>query len=162
MEKFSQKWAVVALLDSVAEGSEFYFTDIPLHVTLAGVFKIDYNGIKLSEELSELISDQEPFTITVGERDMFGPAEDVSVMRIIKSPELLALYNKIHTWLVQSGAEYNEPHYEGLNFLPHSTVQKSALLHTGEVKHIKSVSIIDLLPNGDGYQRKVFKTIHFK
>jgi len=44
MQKFTQKWAIIALLENTNEGAEFYFTDFPLHLTVAGVFKIDHDG----------------------------------------------------------------------------------------------------------------------
>lgn len=162
MEKFTQKWAIVALLEQVAEGTEFYYTDFPLHITLAGVFKIDYDGMRLKNELPRVLSDQKPLLITVGEKDIFGPDKDVAVMRIMKTPELMSLYDKIYSWLNQSGAVHNEPQYEGTDYLPHSTMQKAARLIPGETRQIQSVSIVDLFPNGDGLRRKVFKTIEFK
>jgi 2'-5' RNA ligase len=162
MEKFTQKWAVIALLEEVDEGSEFYYTDFPLHVTLAGVFKIDQEGSWLAKELVDILAGQKAFSVTTDIKDMFGPNKDVAVMKIVKTPELMDLYSKIHNWLLASGAIYNEPEYQGAGYLPHSTFQKSDLLKEGEIKHIKSISIIDLFPNGDGYQRKVFKTIELE
>jgi len=90
---------------------------------------------------------------------MFGPNEDIAVMKIEKTSELMELYSKIHGRLLESGAVYNEPNYQGVGFLPHSTIQKSGKLITGQKANIDSVSIIDLFPNGDGCQRKVFKAI---
>lgn len=162
MEAFTQKWAIIAMLEAVPDGVEFYHTDFPLHITLAGVFAIDKNGPWLAEGLSDLLTDQEMFDVQADKKDMFGPNKDVPVMRIIKTPELLSMYGKIHRWLLESGAIYNEPRYQGDGYLPHSTFQKSGVLNENEVRQIKSVSIIDLFPNGDGYQRKVFKTVELR
>lgn len=160
MEKLTQKWAIVALLEDVVEGADFYYTDFPLHITLAGVFKIEHDGAWLASELSKLLSDQEAVSVTVGERDMFGPNKDIAVMRIMQTPELMSFYTKIHDWLIKAGAVYNEPQYQGTGYLAHSTFQKSGSLREGETRLIKSISIIDLFPNGDGYRRKIYKTIH--
>ncbi len=162
MEDLTQKWAIIALMENVQDGAEFYYTDFPLHITLAGVFAINKKGLWLAERLTNLLMDQKTFKIQTGKKDMFGPNKDVAVMKIMKSPELLGMYNKIHSWLLESGAIYNEPQYQGYGYLPHSTFQKSGLLNENEVRQIKSVSIIDLFPNGDGYKRKVFKTIELK
>ena len=159
MEKLTQKWAIISLLENAPEGSEFYYTEFPLHVTLAGVFKIDKDGGCLANKLTNLLVGQHSFEIEADDKDMFGPNKDVAVMKIKKNTGLMDLYGKIYTWLDNSGAVYNEPTYQGKSYLPHSTFQKSGILQSGESKHIKSVSIVDLLPNNDGYQRKIFATI---
>jgi 2'-5' RNA ligase len=162
MEEFTQKWAIIALLEDVRDGATFYYTDFPLHITLAGVFAINKDGSWLAEGLSDLLTGQKRFEVQADKKDMFGPHKDVAVMKIAKTPELTSLYSKIHQWLLESGARYNEPQYQGSNYLPHSTFQKSGLLHEDETRQIKSVSIIDLFPNGDGHQRKICKTIKFE
>lgn len=159
MEEFTQKWAVISLLKDASEGSSFYYTDFPLHVTLAGVFKIDKPGMRIVDEMQKVLSHQSPFIIEGDEQDMFGPNRDIPVMRIKKSSELLQLYTLVHDRLVTLGAIYNSPAYQGSGYIAHSTFQKSGKLAKGEKRQLSSVSIIDLLPNGDGYQRKIFKTI---
>jgi 2'-5' RNA ligase len=162
MEKLTQKWAIIALLKDIQDGTGFYYTDFPLHITLAGVFAINKSGLWLIESLTNLLTDQKTFDVQTDKKDMFGPNKDVAVMKIVKSPELVSFYDKIHKWLLESGAIYNEPQYQGDDYLPHSTFQKSSSLNENETLQIKYVSIIDLFPNGDGYQRKVFKTIELK
>lgn len=159
METFTQKWAIISLLEDTPEGSEFYYTDFPLNVTLAGVFAVDRNGQQLVADLTELLSRQPQVEIEVEEKDMFGPKKNVAVMKIKKTPELMDLYQHIHGWLKGSGAKYNSPEYQGDDYLPHSTLQKTGSLTQGEKSILRSVSLIDLYPNNDGYQRRIFKTI---
>lgn len=159
MEEFTQKWAIIALLDDTKEGSVFHFTEFPMHITIAGVFDTDQNGRQLADQLSKLLRDQRSFTVEAGPKDMFGPNKDVPVMRTNDSIELMTLYQKIHTWLTSLGATYLQPQYQGEGYLPHSTIQKSGALREGEHRLIQSVSLVDLYPNNDGRQRKIFKTI---
>lgn len=159
--KFTQKWAIISLLENATEGSEFHYTEFPLHVTLAGVFKVSHNGDRITDELSTLLKDQKSVAIKAKAEVMLGTNHDIAAMKIEQSAELLNLYNKIHNWLVVSGAVYNEPQYQGEGYLPHSTHQKSGRLLAGQEAHITSVSIIDLLPKGDGYKRRIHKTIDF-
>ena len=159
MEKFTQKWAIISLLEDVDEGSVFYYTDFPLHVTLAGVFAIDKDEGQLVKELADLLSSQQPVVIEADKKDMFGPEKNIAVMRIKKSRELMKLYGLIYNWLNESGVVYNTPEYQGDGYLPHSTFQKSASLAAGEQRILQSVSLIDLFPNQDGYSRKISKTI---
>ena len=162
MEKFTQKWAIVSLLQNVPDGSLFYYTDFPLHVTLAGVFSINKSGSDIIHEIQQLTIDQPSFEIEGDEKDMFGPDRNIAVMKIKRSQELLELHSKIHERLVALGAVYNSPEYQGAGYVAHSTFQRSGKLNTGEKRRISSVSLIDLFPNGDGYQRKVFKSIRLK
>lgn len=159
MEKFTQKWAVISLLDDVDEGSEFYYTDFPLHVTLAGVFAIDKTGQELVDELRNVLADKGQVEIEAVQKAMFGPHKDIAVMMIKKSASLMSLYSAIYEWLKRSGAAYNSPGYQGEGYLPHSTFQKTGSLEPGEKRLIKSVSLIDLFPDHDGHQRKIFKSI---
>lgn len=159
MESFTQKWAIIALLEDHQEGSEFHYTDTPLHVTLAGIFKIDKSGSELSAELAELLTGQPPVEIEASKRDMFGPDKDIPVMKIKKTPDLMALHQQIDEWLQHSGAVYNSPEYQGQGYLPHSTFQKSTSLSEGEKRILSSISLVDLYPDSDGYRRKISKTI---
>jgi 2'-5' RNA ligase len=161
MEKLTQKWAIIAPLQSVQEGSEFSPSDFPLHMTLAGVFAIEFDGATLSEKLSALLAHQAPFEVTAGTEDFFGPNKDIAVMTLQRTPELMALYNTIHNELITLNAIFNTPQYEDEGYIPHSTKQKHAIVTNGESVLIDSVSIIDLFPNGDGHRRKIFKTIQF-
>jgi 2'-5' RNA ligase len=162
MEKFTQKWAISSLLEKVSEGSEFYYTEFPLHITLADVFKVNQDGLWLATELTKLLANQESFVLTAAKQAMFGPDENIAVVTIEKSEELMGLYRKIHAWLNSVGVHYNEPQYQGEGYSPHSTVQKTGQLQQGQKVSIQSVSIVDLLPSGNGHQRKIFKTIELK
>lgn len=159
MEKFTQKWAVISLLEDAAEGSEFHYTDFPLHVTLAGVFAIDKNGPQLIHELDTLLAGKKRVWIEAEEKAMFGPAQDIAVMKVKKTPGLMQLYSAVYGLLKNAGAAYNSPEYQGESYLPHVTAQTTGSLVPGEKRLLKSVSLIDLFPNDDGYQRKILKTI---
>lgn len=161
MEKFTQKWAIIILLENHVDGSEFYFTDFPLHVTLAGVFAIKYSGAELIEMLQKLTATMNPFEMIADEEALFGDNKDIAVMKILQTPELMELYELIHNELLKRGVIFNTPRHEGNGYIPHSTYQKSGRLHSGEKVFAKSISLIDLLPNGDGLMRKITKTIQF-
>lgn len=159
METFTQKWAIISLLENATEGSEFYFTDFPLHLTLAGVFASNKDGAQLANGLADLLSRQPQIEIEADEKAMFGSNKDIAVMKVKKGPALMNLYQLIYEWLKSAGTQFNSPEYEGNGYIPHSTFQKTGLLSSGEKRTLKSVSLIDLYPHSDGYQRKIFKTI---
>jgi len=159
MQKLTQKWAVIAPLEKVTDGDIFYYTDFPLHITLAGVFAVDLEGAELAQALADSLRDQHAIRVTSHQKDWFGPNKDVGVMKIIMSQNLMNLYNTIHNGLLSLGAVFNEPQYEGEGYLAHATDQKSAVLKPQEHVVIDSIALVDLFPNNDGYQRKIFKTI---
>lgn len=159
MEVLTQKWVIAALLEEVDDGVMFLNTDWPLHITLAGVFAIDKNGSWLATELGRLLEDQAAVTVTAEEPAMFGVNQDVPVMKVQKTPELLGLYEKIHLWLTQSGAVFNSPQYESEGYAPHSTEQKTGKLEVGQQLTIKSISVVDMLPDSEGEQRRIIATI---
>lgn len=161
MEKFTQKWAVIIPLENHPDGSEFRFTDFPLHITLAGVFAIDDNGEQLEKMLSQIVLNVRPFEVVAEEEALFGDDKNIAVMKIRQTPELMNLYEVIHAELLKRGAVYNMPHHEGAGYIPHSTNQKSGRLHSGDKAIAKSVALVDLFPNGDGLMRKITKTIEF-
>jgi len=158
-EPLTQKWALNCLIEDVAEGTEYHFTNTPMHVTVAGVFALEKSGAWIASELAKLLSNQPAFEIEADSEARFGLNQDTAVMKIKKSEELMNLHSKIYSWLQASGAVFNFPQYEGTGFGPHSTFQKSGRLHPGEKRLITSVSLIDLFPHGDGYQRRIVKTI---
>lgn len=161
MEKFTQKWAIIIPLEEHSDGSEFYYTDFPLHITIAGVFAINNSGVELEKMLFELVKNVGAFEVIADEEALFGNEKDIAVMKIIQTPELMKLYRLIHDELLKRKAVFNMPHHEGNGYIPHSTYQKSGRLHPGEKVFAKSVSLIDLFPNDNGYMRKITKTIEF-
>lgn len=162
MPKYTQKWAIVSLLEDLEDGSQFSYTNFPLHVTLAGVFAIDKRGDQLASELSKILKNQRAFEIVADEKDLFGPDKSVAVMKIHSSSDLMSLYNHIYSWLVSENAAYNSPQYESDGYSPHSTFQKSGFLTKGEIRLLRSVSLIDLFPDKDADKRKIFRTIELK
>lgn len=161
MEKFTQKWAIIIPLENHPDGSEFYYTDFPLHITVAGIFTTKDSGAELEEMLHVLIKSTKPFEVVADEEALFGDNKDIAVMKIHTAPELIHLYELIHSELLKRGAVFNMPHHEGTGYIPHSTYQKSGRLHPSEKVVATSISLIDLFPDGDGLMRKIAKTIKF-
>lgn len=161
MEKLTQKWAIAAFFDDLEDGYEFHMSDNPLHVTLAGVFAIHYKGREIYAGLSELLQDQESFTVTAGDDAYWGENKDLNVVIMEESKEMSALLMKIYKHLLNNGAIFNEPQYEGSGHILHSTVQKSGRLKKGDKVPINKVSLVDMFPNSDGYRRRIIGTVKF-
>jgi 2'-5' RNA ligase len=93
-EEFTQKWAIISLLDDFPEGGEFYYTDFPLHVTLAGVFASELNGSQLGHALMDFLENERPVEVEVDRQEMFGPNKDIGVMLIKQNAELMGFYKR--------------------------------------------------------------------
>jgi hypothetical protein len=161
MEKLSQKWAIAAFFEDLDDGFEFHRTEIPLHVTLAGVFDIGIKGKELSVMLSDLLKDNSSFEIQAGDDALWGLNKDIQVVLIEESPDMSNLLMCIYEFLLANGAVFNEPQYEGNGHILHSTVQKSGRLQKGQVVEINKVSLVDMFPDNNGMRRRIVSTVRF-
>lgn len=161
MEKLTQKWCVAAFFDELEDGYEFHRTDIPLHITVAGVFATEDTSQVIFKSLFSLLSNQEPFAVTAGGDELWGNNKDLKVVIIEKSDVMSSLLMKIYEHLLKNGAVFNEPQYEGLGHKLHSTVQKSARLQKGDTVLINKVSLVDMFPDNDGMRRRIVGTVSF-
>lgn len=157
-ELFTQKWAIISLLEEKEEGHRFNHTDTPLHVTLAGVFAVELSGNLLAESMSDAMRGQPSIEVTAERRALFGPGKDISVTALCISDEVMQLHDRVYSWLGELGVVYNSPEYQGKGFLPHVTDQKSSILNVGDTCLLQSVSLIDLFPDGNGYERRIVST----
>jgi 2'-5' RNA ligase len=160
MQKLTQKWTVISLLEPMADGTEYFWKDWPVHITLADVFAIGWNGEELVENLAMSLADQKPVETTAGDDTLYGPADYRTKVTLIENtPELQKLHEDIIGLLQDGGVVFNSPQYVGEGYIPHSTVQKHGRLKKGDVVKIGSLTIVDMFPHGDGYRRRLVKTI---
>ncbi len=162
MQKLTQKWSLISLLEPVAEGYEFFWKDYPLHVTLASVFAVEWDDTDLLKKLTVLLANKKAVTTRAVQEGYWGDKGQYHVMLLEKTPAITNLHQEVHKLLLQSGAKFNQPEFEGEGYVPHSTIQKHARLYLGETIQINSLTLLDMFPNQDGYQRKIGPTISFK
>lgn len=159
MQRFSQKYTIIQLFEDVPEGTQFFWKDWPLHSTLADVFAIDWDAPTMIEKLTELLSSHTSATSVVEDDRFFGDEGQVQVALLRKTDDLVKLHHDVIELLEQGGWKPNDPQFAKEGFLPHSTVQKYARLNKGEKVAFNALTIIDMFPGGDPYQRRVLKTI---
>jgi len=159
MQPFTQKYAIIQLFENVAEGTEFPASDWPLHSTIADTFAIDWDVPTMVEKLTELLKDHAQATSEVEDDRFFGDNGQIQVTLIKKTDDLVKLHYDVIDLLEQGGWKPNDPQFAKEGFLPHSTVQPHSRLNKGDEVIFNTLSIIDMFPNQDPYQRKVLKTI---
>lgn len=156
---FSQKYTIIQLLESMPEGAQFSFTDWPLHVTIVDTFATDWDVSTMIRELGGLLADHSQAASVAESDTFFGPDKQTQVTLLQKTDSLTRLHNDATALLKNGGLRLNDPQFAGEGFVPHSTVQKQVKLHKGDQVVFNALTIIDMFPDKDPYQRKVLKTI---
>ena len=101
MQKFTQKYAIIQLLEDTHEGAEYDFRAWPLHVTIADVFAIDWSVSALSSELAVLLANQDQVHTTAAADTFFGPEKQIRVTLLTINTELADLHRRVVTMLEQ-------------------------------------------------------------
>lgn len=161
MQNFTQKYTLITLLEKINEGTEYPSTHWPLHVTIADTFAVDWSKNDLLKKLSALVANHQPVTAIADHDEYFGPQKQTQVTILDMSKELIALHNDVVGLLKSAGAIFNNPQYIGEGYRAHVTVQSHLRLHKGDLVNINGLTIVDMFPHEDPYQRKILKTISF-
>lgn len=159
MTQFTQKYTIIQLFEGLPEGTQFFWKDWPLHSTVVDVFAIDWGLSTMIEKLTQLLSTHTPATSVVEEDRFFGDQGRVQVALLRKTDDLVKLHYDVIEYLTQGGWKPNDPQFAKEGFLPHATVQNHTRLNKGDEVTFNALTIIDMFPGGDPYQRKVIKTI---
>jgi len=159
MQPFTQKYAIIQLFENVAEGTEFSANSWPLHSTIADTFAIDWDVPTMVEKLTDLLKDHAQATSEAEDDRFFGDSGQVQVALIKKTNDLVKLHYDVIELLEQGGWKPNDPQFAKEGFLPHATVQPHGRLNKGDEVIFNALSIIDMFPMEDPYQRKILKTI---
>lgn len=161
MQKLTQKYVIVHLIDNLPVGHEFSMSDWPLHITLADVFAIDGSPTDLLIDLETEFSSHSPIQSSVVGDEWFGEDKSVHVKLIKKTEELQQLHETILSILSNYKVRFNNPEYAHAGFKPHSTVQKNGQLDLGDTVTLDSLTLIDMFPDNNPSLRRVLGTVHF-
>ena len=153
MQKFSQKYTIVSLLEDLPVGYEFAMADWPQHVTLADVFAADMVAAK--NELEKLAGAQSSLKSTIVGEDHFGDDKSVHVLLLDKTPQLVELHEKIVKSLENHDVVFNNPQFTHGGFRPHTTVRDATKLKVDNDVVLNNVAVIDMFPNENPFRRKI-------
>ena len=159
MQQFTQKYTIIQLFKDIPEGTQFSASNWPLHVTIADTFAIDWDVPTMVEKLTQLLSSRTSATSVVENDRFFGDQRQVRVALLKKTDDLVKLHQDVIKVLERGGWKPNDPQFAKEGFLPHSTVQKHARLNKGDEVIFNALTIIDMFPGENPYQRRVIKTI---
>ncbi len=159
MQLFTQKYAIIQLFEDMPIGTQFSASNWPLHSTIADTFAINWDDAIMVEKLAELLKDHSQATSEVEDDRFFGDNGQVQVALIKKTDDLVKLHYDVIALLERGGWKPNDPQFAKEGFLPHSTIQPYGRLNKGDEVTFNALSIIDMFPNEDPYQRKLLATI---
>ncbi|QUB37186.1 hypothetical protein EUA66_02810 [TM7 phylum sp. oral taxon 349] len=159
MQQFTQKYTIIQLFKDIPEGTQFSASNWPLHVTIADTFAIDWDVPTMVEKLTQLLSSRTSATSVVENDRFFGDQRQVRVALLKKTDDLVKLHQDVIKVLERGGWKPNDPQFAKEGFLPHSTVQKHTRLNKGDEVIFNALTIIDMFPGENPYQRRVIKTI---
>lgn len=159
MQKFTQKYTIIQLFEQRAVGVQFSSGSWPLHSTVVDTFAVSWDAAEMIAELETAFKSCKPAHSIADDDTFFGAEKDVQVTLLRKTDSLTNLHYSALSILEKGGLTLNDPQFAREGFLPHATVQKYARLTKGDEVSFTSLSIIDMFPDGDAYQRKVLATI---
>lgn len=156
--KYSQKYTIVAFTESIEPNYEFAMGNWPLHITLADTFAVELNET-LVQNLKKLLALLSQIDLSIGNNTTLGTTK---AALIDKNNALQGLHNRVVDLLESSGAKFNNPEFTRAGFLPHITNLKSFDLQLGDTVRLKTISVIDMFPDGNWQQRKVLNSFELK
>ena len=161
MQKFTQKYTIISLLDEKEEGYEYTSNNWPLHVTIADTFSIEMDYSKFINKLTRLAKTFKSVVAVGSHTEHFGPEKQVEVTILDASKELITLHYEVVKFLKTAGVKFNDPQYTESGFKAHATVQPHAKISIGDKIILSNLTLIDMYPNKDPDQRKILKLIKF-
>jgi len=103
MPVFTQKYAIVQLLEPMPVGAQFSSDNWPLHSTIVDTFAIDWDAAKMAKQLEILLSPHTPAYSIVEGDTFFGPELQTHVMLLQKTESLTGLHEDVLALLEQGG-----------------------------------------------------------
>jgi 2'-5' RNA ligase len=156
---FTQKYTIIQLFEDIPEGTQFASDNWPLHATIVDTFAIRWDVRTMIEHLDNTLAKHAGANSKVEGDQFFGSEGQIPVTLIEKMDDLVKLHYDIIELLEKGSLKLNDPHFARDGFLPHATIQKHARLHRDDEVSFDALTIIDMFPDGNPYQRKVLKTI---
>lgn len=162
MPGFTQKYAIIQLFEPLNVGARFSSDNWPLHSTIVDTFAIDWDAMTMKNQLEKLLEKQQPASSIAEDDAFFGPEKQTRVTLLRQTESLKKLHYGVISLLEHGGLTLNDPQFAREGFLPHATVQKHARLHKGDRVSFIALTIIDMFPDSDPYQRRVLATIRLQ
>lgn len=154
----ARKYVVVAFIDKVNERTDFFASEFPLHITIAGPFTTKMKEYKLLNNLAKILNNQDALVIVADHEENFGYNKETPVTVFEVNNDLVALNYDVVELLEHHGVNFVDPEYMKEGYRAHVTIlPHTRRLHKGDIININNISVIDMAPGGNTSKRKVIK-----
>lgn len=120
----------------------------PLHVTIAGNFRVDEaHTIEVSALLDSIATEVAVFEVTLGPRDRFGPERDIPVL-LASHPTFHRLHQSLAAGLrdMPEFAAAEPSFWEG-GYRPHATLGPAVNVRNGDTLSFTTLALVSLQGN---------------
>jgi len=160
MQKFTQKYTIICLLEAIEEGFTYSSSGWPLHTTFVDTFAIDWDIETIKQKLEDISHVIKSATIKGVRDEYFGQNKEVHVILLEKNSDMKDIHYRLLDQLKPGNLKLNDPQFSEDGYRPHATVQKHAQVRIGDEVKINNLALIDMFPDENPYLRKVLKIVN--
>lgn len=153
-----QKYLVVSFINPENVSDTFSAANWPLHCTLLPNFSTEALPEDVILAVSKVATSHQQIIVEIGEEALFGPDANFPVSLVLPTQQVLEFHTSLTSRLEPLHITYDNPQFVHEGYRPHITIQENARVHQGNFLTIKTISLIDMIPDGDTTRRKVIKS----
>jgi hypothetical protein len=135
------EYIFVHLIEKEPVGSNLGKT-IPLHMTALHWFEVDRTADEVNQQAKLALRGLLRLATIAEDEDMFDPDEDVPVMRLVRTPELLDLHLRLLKSMRGLGATFDNRWVGPENWSPHVTHKAESKLSPNDPVIVDDIDLI--------------------
>ena len=152
------KYTIVGFVGSRPPAPNFSEHDWPLHVTLLDTFASTWNQEELIDQIRWFAFNSAQFNLLPEKKGLLGPNKDVPVKLLKIDQNLRRLHDRLFLLGKAGNFVYNTPEFVSSGFVPHITDEKTEQASLERKYLLKSVSLVDMMPDSDMTSRSIVGT----
>lgn len=128
----------------------------PMHFTVVPFFTVEpENSEAVHEAVSDVVSHAKQFHVSLGEIAMFGPENNIPVIKLELINELKDLHHRLMRGVGDAGGQFIDTTYANQNYAPHITLKAGKRLPDDTLFRVKHVSLVEKMPKSFGHNNKL-------
>lgn len=150
------RFVVVLPLSPLAVGDSFSLRRWPLHVTVVPAFITTSPIADVAGALRATVGAVSSVTAIVGDEQLFGPRETLSVNLLEANIPLTLLHDRLCAALP---GRFDRPEFTGVGYRPHITATRHERAHPGDDVLLSQLALVDMEPVTGTGTRAVVATV---
>lgn len=115
---------------------------IPLHMTILHWFESDHEVEEIVERTNAAVSSLAPIAIKATVEDLFGPDNNITVMKLNKDPRLVELHTTLMNAMEELGTTFDGRWTGASNWNPHVTNKQYMRLQPDDTVLVNDIDLI--------------------